>query len=599
MNHLFAYWRVLGESRNELLSMVALFLVVSVMDVIGISMIGPYVAAVLEPQRLERYPGAFAALQRFGAWFGLQPLVALGLSLIILFVVKALFAYRIHRHILRFAFEFRALLIERLMGAYLAMPFAFFLERSSASLVQSVTNNTKVLTDDMLIPSLRFAADLMVLSFIAAFLLWVDPFATLVLGGCLAATFFVFIRAVRPRVRAAGKAVAEAHEGIISGVTQGIQGIKEIKVLGAEPAFLSNVRHAAKQNTVAQTTFNATLVMPRYLMETVVVVFILGLTLFALGGGRTPAELFGLLAMFAAAGLRALPAMSQMSSSLTSMNYSVYALHAVDEDLRSVRELGSLEAKDNPDRQVAFGFERLAARGLSYMYAGSNVAAVDGIDLEIQRGTTVGLVGESGSGKTTLVDLLVGLHPPTSGCLSIDGRALTELEVKRWMSRIAYIPQTPFVADATVAQNIAFGSGARSIDPARLARCITDAHLDEVVRGLPDGVDTKLGGFGSRLSGGERQRIALARALYQDRDVLVFDEATSALDHDTEREVIATIDALRGRKTMIVIAHRMSTVRGCDVVHKMSRGRIVASGTPLQMLPAEGNAGISKEVARP
>jgi ABC-type multidrug transport system fused ATPase/permease subunit len=376
--------------------------------------------------------------------------------------------------------------------------------------------------------------------------------------------------------------VSIAHERIIAGVTQGMQGIKEIRVLGAEGAFLEDVRRSARENSVAETTFNSLLVMPRYLMETVVLFFILGMTLVAITFGGNPTELFSVLAMFAAAGLRALPAMAQVSAALASMNYAVFALHEVDDDLKALDETPPIDRKAISDagESTELGiFQRVTLEGLSFSYAGATHPAIDSVDLEIRKGTTVGFIGESGSGKTTLIDLLVGLHRPSSGLIKIDGVDLERYGVAHWMRRIAYIPQTPFIGEDTFARNVALGIGQNAIDEARLRRCIEMARLTGVVERLPQGLNTVLIGHGGRLSGGERQRLAVARALYRDRDVLVFDEATSALDAETEREIVQTIESMHGSKTIVIIAHRLSTLRGCDIVHRLSRGKISMSGT--------------------
>jgi ABC-type multidrug transport system fused ATPase/permease subunit len=401
-----------------------------------------------------------------------------------------------------------------------------------------------------------------------------------------------YLRLMRPRVRAAGQIVSFAHQSIISGVSQGIAGIKEIRVLGAERSFVEDVRRSALQNKGAETAYNSMLMLPRYLMETVVVLFILGMTLQAIHSGRDPADLVSVVAMFAAAGLRALPAMTQVSASLASMNYSVFALHAVADDLRLIdgtSRAASVAASDSVAVEHS-QFRRIVVDQVSFTYSGSTHAALDGVDLQIVQGTTIGFIGESGSGKTTLIDLLVGLLRPSLGGITIDGIDLEKYGVPRWMRRIAYIPQAPFIAEDTLARNIALGVGAGAVDEERLLKCVEMARLGAVVQHLPLGVHTVLGGHGSRLSGGERQRVALARALYQDRDVLVFDEATSALDSDTEREIVRTIDGLRGSKTIIVIAHRLSTVQGCDIVHRLHHGKIAASGTLDELTAARGDA---------
>jgi ATP-binding cassette, subfamily B, bacterial PglK len=390
---------------------------------------------------------------------------------------------------------------------------------------------------------------------------------------------------VRPRTRAAGQQVAVANEGIIRGVNQLASGLKEIRVLGVETPFVDAVADAADANTAAQLRFNSFLVMPRYLMESVVVLFVIALALVTIAAGQAATDLLATLAMFAVAGLRALPAMTQISSSLASMNYSSHALGSLHDALRGVETAGEL-----PEQAHALAphddFEQLRFEDVRFSYQGARDPAVDGISLEIRRGHSIGLVGESGSGKTTLVDLFLGLHVPQSGRILLNGMDVTQGGLDKLRERVAYIPQTVFIIDDSLRRNIALGIPDALIDAGRLAESMRLAQLNALVGRLPQGLDTVLGERGGRLSGGERQRIALARAFYHNREILIFDEATSALDNETEREVIAAIESLRGAKTMVVIAHRRAPVSRCDVVCRLAGGRVVAMGAPAEVLPA-------------
>ena len=317
---------VLAGHRLRLAMMVALFAILSAMDVLGVGLVGPFVAAVLDPARLLRFPRINHGLESLGAVLHMAPIPALGVVLLAIFAVKGVLAYAIHHRILSFAFEVREDLINRLMSAYLRMPYQFYLDRNSATLVQSIVNNTKVATDDLLIPAMRSVSDLLVLLLIATFLWIISPATMTAFAAVIVLTFAIYARAVRPRTRAAGGQVAVANEGIIRGVNQAIAGIKDVRILGLEAPFAGHVAEAAAANTLAQTRFNSFLVLPRYLMETVVVMFILVMALVTITTGGGAADLVAMLAMFATAGVRALPAMAQVSSSLASMSYASYAL---------------------------------------------------------------------------------------------------------------------------------------------------------------------------------------------------------------------------------------------------------------------------------
>lgn len=584
---------VLRGHRLQLIGMVGLFVLLSAMDVLGVGLIGPFVAAVVQPERLLRFPHLNAWLGALGQRFDLNPLSTLGFILLVVFAGKGGFAYGLHHRILSFAFSVRASLIKCLMQAYLAMPYQFFLDRNSSELLQSVVNNTKVMTDDLLIPVMRSISDGLVLTLIGAFLFVVNPHVMLLFSAAVAIAFLLYARTVRPRTRSAGEQVARANERIIRGVSQTIAGIKDVRVLGLEKAFKSFIESAADANTVAQVRFNSYLVLPRYLMETVVVLFILAMTLATVIRGKAPADLVAMLAMFAAAGLRALPAMSQVSSSLASMHYSSFALDNLYADLRALE--GSVyrpeSTPESGGRERTLGrqpigesFQEVRLENVSFAYPGMNTLALAGVNLAIRHGSSVGIIGESGSGKTTFVDVLLGLHTVKSGRILLDGLDLNAIGWNRWTGLVAYIPQTVFIVDDTLKRNVALGIADSDVDAERLGLAIEMAQLKALVARLPQGIDSRLGEHGGRLSGGERQRIALARAFYHNRDVLIFDEATSALDAETERDVIKAIESLRGIKTVIVVAHRLTTVAHCDVVHRFNRGGLIRSGSLEEVL---------------
>ncbi|MEK7414851.1 MAG: ABC transporter ATP-binding protein, partial [Planctomycetota bacterium] len=399
----------------------------------------------------------------------------------------------------------------------------------------------------------------------------------LMLGGA----FVLYLALVRPRVRRAGQEVAEANERVIRGVNESMAGIKEIRTLRIEDVLASEVGNQAMRTAEAQSRFYSLLAVPRNLMEVVLVAFVVLFSIVTLLHGDEGKQLVAVLATFGVASIRILPAVIQASSSVASMNYSIHSLDSLYKDLKYVGEHHAPGAPPAADSHsvAAQPFTDLELRDISYAYLGAGRQAITGLSMSIRRGQSIGLIGESGAGKTTLVDILLGLHPFDSGRFLINGIDVAQYGWNRWLDQVAYIPQNALLADDTLERNVAYGVPFGEIDLPRLERAIASAQLAALVARLPAGVNTVLGERGVRLSGGERQRIALARAFYHNRSVLVFDEATSALDADTERQVIEVMNGLYGEKTLIVIAHRLATVKGCDVIHKLHAGRIVSSGT--------------------
>lgn len=575
------YFYVLKNKRRQLILMAGLFLVSSTLELLGLGLIGPFVGAVVTPGLLERFGLLSSTLNYLGINGERDRIIALGSILLLIFIIKGVVAYGITRHIYAFTFYFRANLVERLMKAYLNMPYQFYLERNSAAIVNSVIAHTKTMTDDMLLPSLRLCSDAIVLIAIGLFLFWVNPLAMLILLVALGGTSAFYFGFVKPSVKAAGEETAEQSEKLLRGVNQGIGGIKEIRILAAEQHFLEYVSHSANLCAASQKKFYSLLAMPRSLIETVFVIFVVLFAIFTLYTGNGGDVMVATLAMFGVAGIRVLPAVVNISSALASMSYSGFALSELYRDLRYVERQSAesgAEAFSSHSADPVAVFRQLELGNIHYTYPGAGRQTIDGISLVITHGQSIGLIGASGAGKTTLVDILLGLHQFDSGKFSVNGINISEYGWNNWLQQVAYIPQNVFLADETLEKNIAFGISEDRIDTAKIVEALAAAQLTTLVERLPDGVRTIVGERGIRLSGGERQRVALARAFYHNRNVFIFDEATSALDAETERQVIEVIESLHGQKTLIVIAHRLTTVRSCDTIYKLKDGRIIDSG---------------------
>ncbi|MBQ1497302.1 MAG: ABC transporter ATP-binding protein [Sphingomonas sp.] len=572
------YLYVLADHRGRLARTLVLFIGVSLFDTITIGLIGPFVGALLNPGALQRVPALVHLFDRLGLYTVQSQLLAIGGTLAVLTALKGVAAYLVQWRLLGLSFRFRAEAVKKLMNAYLRMPYSFYLNRNSSAFIQTITAHTKTMSDDLLIPSLRLVADGIMVFTLTLFLLWVNWFATLGLGIMLGMSLGLYVLYVRPIVNRAGAVISVNHERVIRGVNEGIGGIKEIRVLRAEGSFYQEVADASDLNAAAQQRFNALLVLPKYLMETVIVLFVILFSTFVILSGASGEALMATLAMFAAAGLRILPGISQVSSSLASMHYCAYALDELYDDLRGIEGVADQGVTEAAGAKRPAPFERLEIEKISYRYAGADRPAIDGISLALARGQSIGLIGKSGAGKTTLVDILLGLHSFDSGAMRVNGTPIQDYGWNNWVDQVAYIPQNVFLVDGSVARNVAFGVPPERIDRDRVMAALRSAQLAELVDKLPQGLDTSLGERGVRLSGGERQRIGLARAFYMDRQILVLDEATSALDAETERHVTEVIRSVRGEKTLIVIAHRMTTVRDCDVIYRLKDGNIVASG---------------------
>jgi ABC-type bacteriocin/lantibiotic exporter with double-glycine peptidase domain len=539
----------------------------------------PFLATLANPALAAgdpRLSGLYAALggadpSRFLAYLG-------GIVLLILVVANALSAATTWL-MLRFANRQGHALSVRLLASYLAKPYVFYLDRHTAELQKNVFGEVYRVTAGVLVPAVQIVAKLSVVAFISALLVIVDPLMALVVAGALGGTYFLLYRFARAALHGAGRASVEAGTLRVRHALESLAGAKEIKLLGREAEFLERFREPSLRWADAQTKSQALSQLPRYAVETVAFSLILLLAIYLLGAGRGMSEVLPLLGLYAFAGYRLMPALQLVFAGFAAIRNSHAAVDAVIGDLQVINAPKSANEHRIP---IESAVELAEVR---YQYPGEAAWALHPVSLRILKNTSVALVGATGCGKTTVVDLLMGLLRPSAGNLRVDGVGIDDRNVRAWQRSIGHVPQQIFLCDDTIARNIALGLPDGEIDMAQVERAARLARLhDFVTTGLPRGYSTVVGDRGIRLSGGQRQRIGIARALYGDPDLLVLDEATSALDNVTENAVFEALQALAGKKTIVMVAHRLTTVRGCDLICVMEQGRIVERGNYEQLL---------------
>ena len=437
---------------------------------------------------------------------------------------------------------------------------------------------------EVLVPAVRILAYAVSVFFIFLFLMFVAPWIALISVAVLGAAYAFIFSLVRRLLTRVGTRRAEANAMRYHISQEALGGIKDVKLLGLEDSFVSQFKAPARKLADSNIKGQVVSEMPRHLMEAVafggMISVILGLLL--LGSGEVE-EIVPIIGVFALAGFRLFPAVQEIYRALTVIRFARPLLDSIHHDVVETRRGNVTRRKSNA---VAMPLQRrLELVDLHYNYPKAERVALSGVNLSIDANQTVGVVGGTGAGKTTLVDIVLGLLVPAQGQMIIDGEVLTAENIPDWQANIGYVPQQIFLIDDSVAANIAFGIPAEQRDQAAIERAARLAELDAFVREqLPDGYQTKVGERGVRLSGGQRQRIGIARALYHDPDVLILDEATSALDNVTERAVMDAVRNLGHAKTIIMIAHRLTTIRGCDRILLLDGGRLVAEGTYDQLL---------------
>jgi ATP-binding cassette, subfamily B, bacterial PglK len=576
-------FQLLGNERRKLPVMILLFVLASLLDIIGLGLIGPYIALLVDPENLDGALGWFIQaldLPREPKWL----LSALGISLIGLYLIKAISAIWVNYVITKFGFSQQVRIRSRLMKTYQSLPYTEYLQRNSAEYVYSIQMMSGHYTSQVVMTLLRLTSDSILGVAILALLAWTNGLALLILMGLLSAMILIYDRIFRRYLRTYGRKSNKAEIAMVKGINEGVEGLKEIRVLGYEAHFYRKVLEGARQYAHCNTWKQVISLAPRYLLEFIMVSFVVLLATIMFESKQNSSELLPTLGVFAFAAMRLLPTVNVFSNSLLQLRFARDAVTRLHQDLiRHNTETLSLRKHLDSEKMYNDPFNILSMQRVSFRYPNTDRDALHKITLEIHAGESIGIIGTSGSGKSTLVDMLLGMLEPHEGGILINGRLMNE-KLVAWRTQVAYLPQQIFLIDDTMRRNIALGIEDKDIDNGRISEALRQTRLTDLVDELPEGTETLLGERGVRLSGGQRQRIALARAFYHGRNILVMDEATSALDNETEREIIEEINYFKGKKTMIVIAHRMSTVQQCDRIYRLEQGQIVKCGTPDQIL---------------
>ena len=561
------------RSRVGLVALIAMALGITAVELVGATALYALLARLTTPGDAPALPGPVAALLP-GA--EVPDLEVLGVMLVGFFLVRAVLLIGRGYAEGRIVHGIGLRLSLRLLAGYLAMPYLEHTRRSSSELIRNAHEATERLEGQALRPLAVIGAEATLSLGLLALVLATDPLTGLLGAALLGTAVLVVQRLLRPRMRVWGRLAQDARQGSIEGVQQAVGGIRDLKVLGRERTVLD--RHAAHRRRMARSgyLFGAATQLPRALIELALVVTVVGALLVAVRVQGTAADL-STLGLFAYAGVRLQPSLQMLVTAVNQLRFGSAAVRDVVADLEALDAAGTRlphgRTEATPAAPPEVRLERVAFR-----YAADGPWVLEDVDLAIAPGEFVGICGATGCGKSTLLDVLVGLLPPTRGLVRADGRPL-DPEPRWWWSRIGVVSQAPYLLDDTLRANVALGVPRAEVDADRLARSIAAAQLTEVVAQLPDGLDTVVGERGIRLSGGQRQRVALARALYRDPPVLVLDEGTSALDAATEAAVMSAVGGGRGGRTVVAVAHRLSTLRAADRIVVMEAGRVVDVGT--------------------
>ena len=492
----------------------------------------------------------------------------------LIYALKGLYLAFLAHIISNFVFGIKVSINERLMQYYINAPYEFHLKNNSSSLVRNITVEARTLVFHTLIPFLVLITESLVIAAFMIFLFYLEPIGTVIIIFLLLLFGLLFQGLIKNVMEEAGSARQLADGLIIQKAQEAIGGIKDIKVLLKEDAFM---RYFSKDNLLsanADAQHFTWSQFPRMYLETIGVITLCVLLLFLTIQSANSSQIIPTFGIFALAAFRLLPSVNRIMISVNGLRYSSSAIDIVEQQLNDASLISNHTTNENEVRNSLPFTESIDIQELTHRYDDAETISLNNISLSIKKGESIGIIGKSGSGKSTFVDVILGLLTPTSGTIAVDGNCIFE-NLRGWQQIVGYVQQDVFLLDDSILKNIAFGIPEDNIDFKRLNQTIKEAQLDDFVDTLSEGLNTQLGERGLRLSGGQKQRIGIARALYHESSILVFDEATSALDSETETEIITAISNLKGNKTIIIIAHRVSTLKSCDRILELSEGAIV------------------------
>ena len=570
-----------SERRTLYLLFVSVFLMAG-MQVASVASIMPFLSVAADPSSVQENVYLSWAFDTLGFTDPHSFLVALGVGALTMLVVSNALIALTNWAMYHYAWGRNHSLSHRLLTSYLHYPYEYFLTHNGAELRKNVLEEVKEIVRDMIRPGLRGTAKAVMALSIIGFLVFMDPVVALIVASVLGAAYVGIYFVMRSRIDAYGTHRVQENTRRYQFVSEALSGIKEVKLRGKETAFLHQYAEPSKQYSWYQAQYRFVKELPRYVLEAVAFGGIILIAVYLVAVQESIRHVIPMLGLYAFAGYRLMPALQKAFRAAANLQYHSAALEMLRDNLKPHPETQSAPKRDRDGNSRTFHRldDRLVLDDVHYTYPDADTPAISGLSLDIPARTTVGFVGKTGSGKTTTIDLILGLLHPQSGFISVDGIPLHEGVLSAWQQDIGYVPQHIHLSDDTVAQNIAFGVPREQIDMDAVRDAARRAHIHDFVRSeLPHQWSTRVGEQGVRLSGGQRQRIGIARSLYHNPSVLVFDEATSALDQDTEAQVMQAIYELEHNHTMIIIAHRLSTVRRADNIVMLEHGRKVGEGS--------------------
>ena len=567
------------KQKHKMVLLVFLMLIGAVLETLGVSMILPVMSVVMEENAVQKHAYLQVICDLFHIAYDdtrtLMILVMVGL--IVIFAVKNVFLFFQQKVQLKFVYTNQFATSRRMMINFMERPYEYYLNADTSVIQRSITSDVNNMYG-LILSLLQLVSEGIVFVCLIAVSLVSDVMMSITVALLLVVVLAIIKWVLKPIMRKAGEENQDYYSGLYKWIDQSVMGIKEIKIANKENYFINEYAKCGEGYVNAVQRYNLYNATPRLLIETVALAGMIFYMMIQLLSGVQVTAILPQLTLLALVAMRLIPCANRINNHLTSISYFEPFFMGVSDNLQE-------EIRDESIDYNAASYQKkvevqkleirhnIQLKDIVYKYPNTETLIFDRANMEIPIGKSVGIVGTSGAGKTTIVDILLGLLQIQSGEILADGVEVRQ-HYQSFLKDIGYIPQTIFMIDSTIRKNVAFGVADEDIDDAKVWRALQEAQLDEFVRGLPDGLDTSIGERGIRISGGQRQRIGIARALFEDPEVLVLDEATSALDNETEAAIMESINMLHGKKTLIIIAHRLQTIEKCDMVYRVEKGQV-------------------------
>lgn len=578
MRDLFRLFSIFTPSQNRKCFFVCLSMFFcALMETIGIGLIFPFITLINDNDFLMQHDQIAKYVSYLGVNNHIDFIIFMAFVLVCVYILKNMFIAFVYHIQINFSINLQTFFLNNLLKNYICKPYDFFLETNSSVIQRNINNCVPECFSYILVSIFQLFTEILTGLLIFFMLVYVDAFTSIILAFVLSCILYIIIKTFRRIISKKGFLKTKYNEEMYKWIGQSIGAVKETRILQREKYFLDKFKDVSTRYGEITKSYQFANQIPRLFIEIIAVVGLLSLVLTKLFFGYSPKDILPIMGLLAMAAFRLMPSANRIIVLYNGIRFSLPCLDLVYDDFIDIKQkvlLGKSKNSNIVNSKMVF-YNSLEVRNVEYAYSG-NKKVLSGINLKIPKGKFIGFIGSSGAGKTTFINILLGLLPPTSGAIFVDGVNIAS-NIRGWQSNISYVPQNIYLIDGSIKENIAFGVKNEDVDDKLIASVLESVELFDFVNALPNGVDTRVGEGGTRLSGGQRQRIGLARALYSKPNVLVLDEATSALDSETEKKIMKTILKLKGKITIISVAHRLSTLDECDfkVCFKNGKAEIV------------------------